>query len=386
MNYNYRYDVDEVRYYSRLDKDIEDWFKNNGDSYVFVLHSSQRPRSSACDALRLDVGRLSSATDIARGVKDEHEIQLIRRANEISAQAHTRVFENIGAMSNETEIEAQFLDVCVSNDAKHQAYEIIAGSGENASVLHYLKNDEPLKGRQLVCLDAGAEWECYASDVTRTFPLGGGDWPSVEAEKIYKLVEEIQEECIASVRIGVGFIDLQTIAQEGVIRGLIELGILKGGDFLELFMSGVGRVFLPHGIGHHLGLEVHDVAGARPSTITTTNAEDPKWAPVTTSFIPWSAATLLPPFEEGMVITVEPGIYFSRYALADAKKRAIAKYIDFEVAERYIPIGGVRIEDDILITAHGYENLTTTPKGEKMLEIIRRGSEKARTEKQTKVI
>lgn len=320
--------------------------------------------------------------DAAREIKDEHEIRMIRRANEISGLAHRRILENIHRISNETEIEASFLDTCIAHGAKQQAYDIIAGSGENAAVLHYVKNDEPLRDRQLVCLDAGAEWDCYASDVTRTFPLKG-DWPSTEARDIYQLVEKIQNECISGIRKGVKFLSLHLLAQDMVVKGLLELGILidtaKDGDKLEPHKSEVCRIFFPHGLGHHMGLEVHDVS-AKPITALrkgehgdNTSLESGSTPPSSTTtdypLCPTSESTL----EEGMVVTVEPGIYFSRYALANAKTLSIAKYINFESAEKYIPVGGVRIEDDILVTAHGNENLTTAPKGEEMLDIIRKG-------------
>lgn len=333
---------------------------------MFILHASQRPgtlNNNNDSSSRLDVGRLLTAADTARLVKDEYEIQQIRRANEISTLAHTRVFETIGRLTNEREIEGMFLDVCISHGAKRQAYPIIAPAGANIANLHYSRNQGPLnKGTQLVCVDAGAEWENYASDVTRTFPRQGS-WPSAEARDIYKLVERVQEECIAATRVGVRMVDLQTMAQQSIIRGLLELGILKGGDMLELFMAGVATVFFMHGLGHFVGLEVHDV-GTYGSPGTTS-------LPMNDRFRPWTVGV---PFEEGMVITIEPGVYFSRLVLERVKTHpTLAKYIDFDVYERYLPVGGVRIEDDLLVTRYGYENLTTTPKGEEMLGIIRKG-------------
>ncbi|BDD57294.1 hypothetical protein MAP00_002669 [Monascus purpureus] len=365
-----RYDVDRVRYFSSMQSDIEHWAsKNNKKNPVFILHDSQKPHVSST-SLNLDSERLMSAANAAREIKDEHEIQLIRRANEISALAHRAILENIHRMSNETEIEALFLDTCVSQGAKNQSYSIIAGSGENAAVLHYVKNDEPLKGRQLVCLDAGAEWNCYASDVTRTFPLTA-EWPSAEARNIYHLVQEMQEECIKTIKEGVRMLDLQRVAEELAVRGLKELGILKDGDVAELLESGVSKVFFPHGLGHHVGLEVHDVSAALARSESSGDVIHGPMLPAT-SHAPCTATA--PALEEGMVVTIEPGIYFSRYALANAKKtQPLAKYIDFDVVERYLPVGGVRIEDDILVMKHGHENLTTAPKGEEMLEIIRNG-------------
>ena len=352
-----RYDADRFRYYDFLRHDLRRWVDEyNKDSPVYILHSSQRPEI-ASNQLRLDDESLMPAMDAAREVKDEYEIRMIRQANEISGLAHRRILENIHRMSNESEIEGLFLDTCVSHGAKSQAYEIIAGSGPNAAVLHYVRNDEPLSGRQLVCLDAGAEWDCYASDVTRTFPLGQ-EWPSVYAKYIYAIVEEMQEECIRRVKPGVRFRDLHELAHAIAIKGLQKLGILERGTVEEIRRSGASSIFFPHGLGHHVGLEVHDVS-AQPITANGRRTRD---------FVPQMSTPLL---QEGMVITIEPGVYFNELALKNAQLLSLAKYINFEKAEHYIPIGGVRIEDDLLVTGTGYENLTTAPKGEEMFEILR---------------
>ena len=360
-----RFDVDKVRYYSSLQSDVESWAKKYNDAApIYILHSSQQPESLS-NELHLDDKLLLTAMDAARVVKDDYELRMIRHANKISGLAHRKVLEKIHKMSNEAQIEGLFLDTCVSHGAKNQAYGIIAGSGPNAAVLHYMKNNEPLKGRQLVCLDAGAEWECYASDVTRTFPLAA-DWPSSYARDIYHIVEEMQEECIRRIKPGVRFRDLQVLAHEIAIGGLQKLGVLKKGTLEEIRVSGASSIFFPHGLGHHVGLEVHDVS-EKPITGLG-------WAgrPCKPEFIP-AMSLSVPLLEEGMVVTIEPGIYFSQLALANSRKQPLARYINFDEAEKYIPIGGVRIEDDILVTRTGYENLTTAPKGQEMLEIIRRG-------------
>ncbi|KAL4970444.1 aminopeptidase P family protein [Aspergillus stella-maris] len=351
-----RYDADRFKYFAALKGDLRSWADQyNKNSPIYILHTSQNPDLS--EDLHLDDKSLIPAMDAAREIKDEYEIRMIRQASKISGLAHRRILENIHHMSNESEIEGLFLDTCVSHGAKSQAYEIIAGSGPNAAVLHYVKNDEPLSGRQLVCLDAGAEWDCYASDVTRTFPLGT-DWPSKYAKGIYALVKEMQEACIAGVKPGVRFRNLHELAHAIAIKGLQRLGILKDGSVEELRRSGASTIFFPHGLGHHLGLECHDVS-AQPI-----NAN----GRVLREFVPQMSTPLL---QEGMVLTIEPGVYFNKLALENAKTLPLAKYINFDEAEKYIPIGGVRIEDDLLVTSEGYENLTTAPKGEEMLAILR---------------
>ncbi|KAJ0416057.1 peptidase M24, structural domain-containing protein [Aspergillus carlsbadensis] len=357
-----RYDIDCARYYDTIQRDLAEWIdRYNKDAPIYILHDTQAP-DIPLDDLRLDETSLMPAMDAAREVKDEYEIRMIREANKISGLAHRKVLENIHRMSNEGEIEGLFLDVCVSHGAKNQAYGIIAGSGPNAAVLHYMKNNEPLRGRQLVCIDAGAEWNCYASDVTRTIPLGR-DWPSEHAKSIYAIVEEMQEECIKRVRQGLRYRELNELAHVIAIKGLQRLDILNDGSVDEIRQSGASAVFFPHGLGHHVGLEVHDVS-AQPIT-----ASDQADARRYREFVPTMSTPLL---QEGMVITIEPGIYFNKLALENARTLSLSKYINFDKAEQYLPVGGVRIEDDLLVTRTGYENLTTAPKGQEMLEIIRR--------------
>jgi len=171
---------------------------------------------------------------------------MIRKANEITAQAHINVLRSIKQLTNEAEIEAIFAATCTAKLAKQQSYGIIAGSGSNASVLHYVSNNEPLTGRQLVCLDAGCEWELYASDVTRTFPISGKFTP--EAKAIYDVVEKMQEECIELVKPGVDYREIQLHAEKVAIAGLLKLGLLHRGTVDEIYKSGAHAAFFPHGV------------------------------------------------------------------------------------------------------------------------------------------
>ena len=368
LNWNLRYDVDEVRLNEQLFDDLKKWKKCNPQSTFYSLHEDHRPPDAYFKPLKVDYEKLRPAIDACRVIKDAHEISLIRRANDITALAHRSVMRNIRYFKNESQIQGIFVDACLSKDAK-QAYEVIAGSGENAGTLHYVKNNEPLKGRQLVCLDAGGEWECYASDVTRTFPISGY-WPTKEAKAIYDIVQSMQESCVKKLKPGVRFLDLHILAHTIAIKSLLELGILEGASADELYRAGTSRAFYPHGLGHHLGLETHDVLDI---PILRYMQSDCPVLDANRSVPPCTPDN--PKLEEGMVITVEPGIYFSRYELERyyLPSPIHSKYINKEILERYYPVGGVRIEDDLLITADGYENLTTAPKGEEALEIIRKG-------------
>lgn len=364
-----KYDIDSVHWSNAVADYVEFWMtQHEGD--VYILHPDQAVIPGHDKSPRVNYTKLQTAIDAARVRKDEHEIKLIRKANEISAKAHENVLRNVLKFKNEAQVEAIFLDTCVAADAKHQAYEIIAASGENAATLHYIKNDEPFEDRQVMCLDAGCEWQCYASDVTRTFPLTG-QWPSKEAKEIYDLVLKMQTECIEAIRPGARYLDIHYMAHRILIDGLLELGIFHNGTAQEIFDAGTSLAFLPHGLGHHMGLEVHDV-----SDVPLMAANSRKVSPVVDLEMckapvhPNSAA-----LEEGMIVTVEPGIYFNRYALSAVyfPDPDHSKYINREVLLRYLPVGGVRIEDDILVTDDGYENLTTAPKGEEMLRLMQGG-------------
>ncbi|EEP82258.1 conserved hypothetical protein [Uncinocarpus reesii 1704] len=363
-----RYNIDQAKYRSTLEQDILDWASRRAiGSVIYVIHDNQKP-VVPFPYLKFNHEDLIPAMDTCREIKDGHEIGLIRRANEISTSAHTEILRNISGMRNEAEIQGKFLDSCVSLGAKNQSYEIIAASGENAAVLHYTRNDEPLKGRQLVCLDAGAEWNCYASDVTRTFPMQPR-WPSAEAFSVYSVVQRMQEECIKRISEGVRYLDLHILAHKIAIEELLRLGIFRGGSIAEILKSGASLVFFPHGLGHHVGLEVHDVSGR---SLMALEEQEYQGLPLRGCRAPCTLSA--PHLRAGMVVTVEPGIYFSRLALDDAKQKPLSKYIDMQLVAEYIPVGGVRIEDDVLVTRDGWENLTSAPKGRAMLDIIGEGA------------
>lgn len=256
---------------------------------LLVLHPDQAPAwlrqdsgcfSSSSSSVRVDTKKLKPAMDSARVIKTPYEIAQIRRANDVSSSAHREVLHRLKSLRNEREIEAVFLDHCLAvHGARHQAYAVIAGSGANASVLHYSANDEPLAGRQLVCLDAGAEWGLYASDVTRSFPISGVFTP--EAAAIYAAVDRMQTEVIEQFQPGAAFRDLHLHAASVAAEELLRLGILKDATAQQILAAGTISAFFPHGLGHHVGLEVHDVlspelmaAAARKTSATTRDTKE----------------------------------------------------------------------------------------------------------------
>ncbi|KAI6911912.1 putative Xaa-Pro aminopeptidase [Hortaea werneckii] len=423
-----RYDIDEARYLTEESSPFARWLDPGEAVYIhdehdvlplFVPHSLKHP---------VRQNRLKQAMDACRVIKDDHEIDLIRRANQISSEAHTAVFKSLHRFTNEAQVEATYMAHCIASHAKEQAYAPIAGSGPNGAILHYGANTADFDGAETLVLDAGCEVSCYASDVTRTVPINPshpGTWPSPESEQIYALVEKIQEACIAQLRPGKAFIEIAALARRMTLEGLLELGILKG-DVKEIEKWNTVSGFFPHGLGHHVGLDVHDVSPvlhppASPSARTPPTdyrgkdeleeyykleeedeceedecEEDESWPrhaepapapdpvhsllsslwfhrnPPLSILYPFEAASLLRP---GMVVTIEPGIYFNRFLLEQKflSEPGHSQFIDEDVLDRYWKVGGVRIEDDILITRDGYENLTPAPKGREMLGIIRNG-------------
>ncbi|KAF7557349.1 hypothetical protein G7046_g6049 [Stylonectria norvegica] len=375
-----RYNVDEVRYTAQLSKFLH--VHLTPATTLYILHPEQGPKLA--DRPRgqkhINYSKLRPAMDQARVIKTDFEIELIRRANSISSEAHRKVAENLLRMNNEQEIEALLLSVCVARGAHAQAYPIIAGAGVNASTLHYEANDQPLAGKQLVVIDAGCEWQCYASDITRTLPLTGSF--TKEGAAIHGIVQRMQDECIAAIRPGCIYSSLHLHAADVAIEGLLQLGILRGSSD-EIQKAGTVAAFFPHGLGHHVGLEVHDVSGAERLLVQSGLLEGGKREMVTPAMLtelrrlqttaqppPYRGKQALRP---GMVVTVEPGVYFCRpfiegYFLSNESH---AKFIDRGVLEQYYDVGGVRIEDDILVTEDGFENLSTgAPKGDELLDVI----------------
>ncbi|KAK3692368.1 peptidase M24, structural domain-containing protein [Podospora appendiculata] len=383
--------VDDVRYSTGLERFL--YVALSPGITLYVLEPNQKPKiGTTKGVVHIDTSKLRLAIDAARVVKTDYEVAMIRRANAISSAAHKSVLARIKRLTNEREIEAIFQGFCTAQGAKHVAYPIIAGSGANASTLHYDDNNATLDPQNVVVLDAGAEWHCYASDVTRTFPASGRFTP--EAAAIYAVVERMQTECVERIRPGTVFHTLQQHACIVAVTELLRLGILHNGSVYDICSKGTVSAFFPHGLGHHVGLEVHDVTGGERLILgsvaaAAAGAKGPRagvgmmgkreWMSPEMLAVMYRDAVAVPPryqayqrLEKNMVVTVEPGIYFCReYIQAFFLDNPVhAKYINKKVLEKYYPVGGVRIEDCILVTEDGYENLTTAPKGEDMLKVI----------------
>lgn len=251
-----------------------------------------------------------------RLIKSAAELRLMRRAGQITAQAHSRAIRYCRPGMYEYQLEAEILHEFASHGARHPAYSSIVGSGGNACVMHYVENSSKMRSGDLVLIDAGCEFEYYAADVTRTFPVGGTY--SKEQRALYEVVLAGQLAAIDAIKPGNHWNQPHDASVQAITEGLVKLGLLKG-SVSKLIASEAYRSFYMHKAGHWLGLDVHDVGDYRVAD---------EWRML----------------EPGMVMTVEPGIYISPDNTSVAKKwRGI----------------GIRIEDDVIVTAEGREVITS---------------------------
>ncbi len=249
--------------------------------------------------------------------KSPEELLLMRRAAEVSANAHIKAMQKCKPGLYEYQIEAEIIYHFIQDGLRAVAYPSIVAGGKNACVLHYTENNDKLKAGDLLLIDAGAECDHYAADITRTFPVSGRF--SEPQKKLYQLVLDAQAAALEQIKPGLSWHLAHEASVEVLTKGLVSLGLLKG-RVSKLIKDEKYKQFYMHRIGHWLGMDVHDVGDYKV---------DKEWR-------------LL---EAGMVLTVEPGLYIPVDCMTvDEQWRGI----------------GIRIEDDILVTALGYEVLTSS--------------------------
>jgi Xaa-Pro aminopeptidase len=282
-----------------------------------------------------EIVALSTLLHEQRLIKDSGEVKTMRKAARISAAAHRQVMRLCKPGLWEYEVEAAFVHACAERGGRFQAYSPIVGGGANACVLHYVGNGDRLRDRDLVLIDAGCEYQGYASDITRTFPVNGRFTPA--QRELYELVLEAQLAAIAKAVPGNRWNDPHDAAVRTLTKGLARLGILPGGKAVVArhIKEEKYKPFYMHRTGHWLGMDVHDVGEYKAGD---------QWR-------------LLEP---GMVLTVEPGLYIPA-GVADS---------EHAVPEPYRHTG-IRIEDDVLITATGNEILSAdAPKSVAEIEAL----------------
>lgn len=335
--------IREVRYSAQLPKAL----RRRGRG---VLHANSRGAALArreARSLRPESRDLRQALDELRVFKDAAELALLAKASAATAAGHLAAMRAARPGMFEYQVQAELERAFKAAGCAQLGYGSIVAGGRNSAVLHYVANECRLGAGDLLLVDAGAEYRGYTADVTRTFPVSGRFSP--RQREVYEVVLAAQERCIDYARAGNTSMDVQRLSERVLAEGLRDLGLLRG-SVDELVETEAVRVFYPHGIGHTLGLDVHDVQGGRKRRLRLRRSS--------------GKLRFRARLEPGFVITIEPGIYFMEALLRDPKvRRKHRARIDFAKAERWLPVGGVRIEDDVVVRAEGPPgNLTTVPK------------------------
>lgn len=271
--------------------------------------------------------------------KSKDEIALMQKAATISAEAHILAMQKTRPGMNEFQVESLIEAYMRENGASGVAYNSIIGGGDNATILHYVENNRRLNDGDLLLVDAGAEYQGYAADITRTFPVNG-KYTKAQRE-VYDVVLDVQLQCIEYTKTGNTVKGRQEFSIELLTEGMKKLGLLKG-KTKDLIKKKAYMKYYMHGVGHYLGMDVHD-AGRYFTDQTAKNSR---------------------PFEPGMVLTVEPGLY-----IPPDDKSAPSKFRGI----------GIRIEDDVVVTKDGNLNLTAkVPKlPDEIEELMQNGSRSA---------
>lgn len=322
-----RFNVDEVHDVAAYSEMIQELLREHINLYIDLYSDSSRLSDAKKAAQSLHSTRgikrhIRAIRDVTflirklRLIKSPEEIETIKKAIALTAEAHHQAMRVCKSGMKEYQLQAAMNYVFLTSGASAEAYGAIVAGGNNANTLHYIDNSDELRDGELVLIDAACEWELYASDITRTFPVNG-KFTDAQRE-VYNAVLDVQLRVIDAIKPGVKRAWLQHYSEELLCDALINLGILSG-ERETLMDAKEHKKYAPHGIGHWMGLDVHD-----PCPYVDEEGE--------------SLA-----FMAGMVMTIEPGLYF--------------RVDDESVPEHYRGIG-IRIEDDILVTEEGYENLS----------------------------
>lgn len=305
-----------------------------------------------------DVEALHDALTYCRVLKTEAELEYMRKSAEVNNLAHTEVMKAIKLGMYEYELKAIFTKIQYEHGLQLDAYNGIFAGGKNSAILHYVENTSKIKDGDLFLLDAGHEYQGYASDYTRTYPVNG-KFTAIQAG-VYDAVLNALNSCIEKAVTGVKMEDLHLHAARTIMEGLKAVDLVKG-SVDDLMENDIFALFFPHGLGHFLGLDTHDVGGY-PKGVEHIDRPGIQYLRARRDLQP------------GMVITIEPGVYFVPALLNPAMKDDTkSKFLNTEKLTKLFDFGGIRIEDNIVITEEGNENLTNVAKERVDIEkLIRR--------------
>ncbi|KAG8193287.1 hypothetical protein JTE90_003774 [Oedothorax gibbosus] len=360
-----RYGVDEVHFVT----DIASVLASLQPELLLTLHGKNTDSGkdtheavfAGIGKFRVDNKALYPVITECRVFKTAAELEVLRYINRISSEAHKEVMRRIRLGMKEYQLESIFNHFCYfMGGARHSSYTCICGTGPNGATLHYghagAPNDKTVEDGDMCLFDMGGEYYCYTSDITCSFPSNG---KFTENQKlIYEAVLKASRAVMDAVRPGVSWVSMHKLAERIQLECLLEGGLLRG-DVDKMMEARLGAVFMPHGLGHFMGCDVHDVGGY------------PEGGPARSSepgLRSLRTARILAP---GMVLTIEPGIYFIDYLLDEAMNDPNqSQFLVRDVIEQYRNFGGVRIEDDIVVTETGMELLTQVPRTVEEIEAL----------------
>ena len=329
---------------ARTTDDLDDWLAAHGRAGAPVWLGSPRSRDDrAKDAARAELTeRLRLALSAVRRPKDAVELERMRSAEQATRAAFARVVEVLADGVTERDAQIELEAEAFRHGAAAMGYDTIIGTGPNSAVLHFMPSARAMRRGELVLIDAGAEHLGYVCDITRTFVVGA---PFDESQQeLHAVVHAAQQAAIAAIAPGIEWRDVHLIASRAIAEGLAAAGILRGNPD-SLVESGAAALFFPHGIGHLVGLGVRDAG----EPLYERRHDPPPFANLRVDL----------PLEVGMVVTVEPGVYFVPALLEDPERRRRHRdEVDWPRVDRMLGFGGIRIEDNLLVTADGHETIT----------------------------
>jgi Xaa-Pro dipeptidase len=368
-----KYKVEEVRYTDELEAYLEEEGEaalvhvlsgTNTDSGLPTLKASV-PSSSK---IEIDESTLFEEITLLRTLKTKREQEVLEYASKISSQAHVAAIKSLKPGTMEYQLEAAFLHhIYNQGGMRFSSYPSICASGSNAAVLHYghsgAPNDKECKSGELVLMDMGGEYHCMCADITTTVPVSGKFTP--DQKIFYDGVLQAHKDVIANIKPGAVWTDLHLLAERRILSMLQKLNVINESSSMEEMLENrVCAVFMPHGLGHLLGIDTHDVGG-----YGLRNSRDRILKPGLKSCRTAKA------LEENNVMTVEPGCYFVDALIDDVNmSENVKKCINFDVIdEKFRGFGGVRIEDNLVVTKDGCKSWTNVPRETDDIEKVMNG-------------
>ncbi|SPQ97748.1 unnamed protein product (mitochondrion) [Plasmodiophora brassicae] len=350
--YKERYGVDKVMFVDELSAYLSDL----GVKKIQVLQGVNSDSGTAISPMAFDgIERFEVDGSVlleilteARLIKTAKELAVMQYVNDISSKAHVHVMQNCRPGLHEFQLEAMFVHFTeFYGGCRYQSYTCICGSGPNGAVLHYghagAPNDAPVKDGGMCLLDMGAEWHCYASDITCSFPANGKFSP--EQRVIYEIVLEAQRAVESVARPGVEWADMHSLALRVIGTGLLRHRFLVNATVDEAMALHLPDLFMPHGLGHLMGPSLSRLRMNRP-------------------------------LQAGMVVTNEPGLYFIEALLLPAlNDPKLSTFLNRDKIMDHLTFGGIRLEDDLVITENGCRNLTRVPRSVEDIERVMAGAD-----------